>query len=106
MIDVRTLRDPQTGTFWISAHAHEQEGCGGVDINFWGLFRVEADGSLTTVQLRQLGELNQIDHIVDIDGDGIPELVGRGWLEPDNAVTTIDGTDLATFSTPFVGCPC
>jgi hypothetical protein len=106
VIVAKTLRDPQTGTTWISMHAIDQEGCGGVDINVWGLFRVETDGTLTTVQLRPLGELNQIDKLVDIDGDGVPEILGRGWISPDAALTTAAGDSLGEFTTPFYGCPC
>ena len=102
----RTVRDPRTGTEWISMHAHTEMGCGSPNINVWGLFRVDAGGTLTTVQLRPLGELSQIDRLVATDGDGIPELVGRGWIAPDAALTTAGGAELVRLDTPFFGCPC
>jgi hypothetical protein len=100
-----TARDAQSGTTWIAVHAHAEDGCGGPSFNFVGLFRVERDGTLTTVQLRA-ESLSAITELVDIDGDGMPEVVGRGWLAPDAAFETAAGETLASFETPFVGCPC
>jgi len=102
----QTWRDPDRGTLWITVHAHSQEQCGGIDVNAWGLFRVESNGSLTTVQLRNLGDLEQVDHLVDVDGDGVPELVGRGWITPDAAIESASGTTIGSLSVPFYGCPC
>jgi hypothetical protein len=102
----KTVRDPHTGRIWISMHAHNDFACGGPNINVWGLFRVEDNGALTTVQLRDLGTLAQIDQLVDIDGDGMPEVVGRGWLAPDAMITNAAGDELVRLDTPFFGCPC
>ena len=100
------VRDPRTGVTWISVHGHPGFACGGPDINVWGLFRVEHDGSLVSVQLRTLGDLITIDKLVDIDGDGIPELLGETWLGPTTLLTDAGGTELGRLEVPFIGCPC
>jgi hypothetical protein len=101
-----TVRDPRTSTTWISMHGHVEEDCGGPTVNLWGLFRVEPDGTLATVQLRPLETLTQIDKLVDVDGDGVPELVGRGWINPDALITDASGHAIVSLETPFYGCPC
>lgn len=98
-------RDPITKTTWISVHARNDEGCGGPEINLWGLYRVEGAG-LVAVQQRALGDLHAIKALVDLDGDGEPELVGSPWLGNDTLVTRVNGDELARNSIPFFGCGC
>jgi hypothetical protein len=73
-VDTRVLRHPSTGVTWIAVHASREDGCGGIDANVFGLFRVTASGTLETVALRELGDLHSIQTFVDLDGDGTPEL--------------------------------
>ena len=102
----RAVRDPRSGVTWISMHGHPGYACGGPDINLWGLFRVEPDGTLTTVQLRPLGDMVSIDKLVDTDGDGIPELIGTTWLGPSMLLVGADGGEQNRLDVPFIGCPC
>ena len=100
------VRDPRDGTTWISVHAHVGAGCGDPDVNIWGLFRVEPDGSLATVQLRHLDTLTSITKLVDVDGDGVPELIGETWIGPSTVVVDADGAEIVRADVPFFGCPC
>lgn len=100
------LRHPTTGVTWVVAHAVRDEGCGGDNVNAFGLFRVDQDGTLATVELRDLGELWSIDRIVDLEGDGIPELLGTDQLGMDVLVTTTHGRELARLERAFYGCAC
>ena len=103
---MKAVRHPTTNVTWVSAHAYVEHGCGDAEVNVWGLFRVEQDGSLTAVQLRKLGDLWQIDQLIDIDGDGELELIGNDWLGLDTVVTTGSGDELERLSVSFFGCPC
>lgn len=104
--DVRVMRHPTTGTRWIAVHVSRQEGCGGINANLFGLFRVAEGGTLETVELRDLGTLHSIDQIFDLEGDGTLELAGRDWLGLQRLVTRANGEELATTSIPFYGCAC
>ena len=101
----RVLRHPITGETWVSVHAHQDHGCGEPDVNVWGLFRVERDGSLTAVALRHL-ELDTIDQLLDVDGDGSFEILGRPWLGLDRVLETAAGQELDRLVLPYYGCPC
>jgi hypothetical protein len=106
LYDIRTLRHPLTNQTWISIHAWNERGCGEGEVNIWGLFRVEADGSLTTKQLRDLGVMTKIDQIIDIEGDGEMELIGSPWIDQDVVLTRASGETLDVLPLPFIGCPC
>lgn len=95
---------PTTHETWISIHANQLDGCGSPHINVWGLYRVEKDGTLTTFDTN-LGEIETIEQLVDVDGDGIVEIVGREWLGG-RLVNDIHGTTLERLDEPFYGCPC
>jgi hypothetical protein len=105
-VDARVLRHPATGVTWIAVHASRGEGCGDIDANVFGLFRVTAAGVLETVQLRELGELHTIQSFVDLDGDGTPELVGRDWLSLNTLITRASGETLTSSHLQFFGCGC
>lgn len=102
----RVVRHPGTGVTWVSVHGSVNQGCGGVDINVWGLFRVQPDGSLAAVQLRKLGDLWSIDRLIDVDNDGELELIGKPWLGLDTILTRASGEELDRLPLPFFGCPC
>jgi hypothetical protein len=102
----KIVRDPRSGATWISVHAQGGFSCGDPEVNIWGLFRVESNGNLTTVALRRVDNLATIDELVDLDGDGVPELAGTSWLGPNSIVTDIQGNELARLDVPFFGCPC
>lgn len=97
--------DPRTGVEWVAVHARADFSCGGPDVNFWGLYRVQANGSVERVASGE-AKLAEITALVDLDGDGIPELRGAGWLGPQAAFYDRDMNQLATFDVPFFGCPC
>jgi len=106
LFSTQALRHPKTGETWVSVFAHRDHECGDAQVNVWGLFRVERDGSLTAVQLRTVDETETIDELIDVDGDGTFELLGTPWLGPARSLYTIDGKPLRAMSVQFLGCPC
>lgn len=106
VFSTRVVRHPGTGTTWVSVHGSVEHGCGGPEVNVWGLFRVQPDGTLAAVQLRKLGDLWSIDRLIDIDNDGELELVGKPWLGLDTVVTRASGEELERIAVPFFGCAC
>jgi hypothetical protein len=102
----RIVRHPTTGVTWVSVHGSMEHGCGGPDVNVWGLYRVEADGTLAAVQLRRLGDMHSIDKLIDIDNDGELEMIGTPWLGLDTVVARGSGEELDRLSLTFFGCPC
>ncbi len=105
-LTTKIVKHPTTGVTWVSIHGHMDHGCGDPSANVWGLFRVEADGSLASVQLRKLDDLESIDQLIDIDGDGELELIGKPWLGLDTVVMRASGEELARLTLPLFGCPC
>jgi hypothetical protein len=102
----KIVRHPTTGVTWVSVHGHMDHGCGDPEVNVWGLFRVEDDGTLAAVQLRKLGDLWSIDQLIDIDNDGELEVIGKPWLGLDTVVARGSGEELDRLSLSFFGCPC
>jgi hypothetical protein len=102
----KIVRHPTTGTTWVSIHGHMDRGCGDPEVNVWGLFRVEPDGTLAAVQLRKLGDLWTIDQLLDIDNDGELEVIGKPWLGLDTVIARGSGEELDRLSLSFFGCPC
>jgi len=100
------VRHPVTGVTWVSAHANASEGCGGPDVNVWGLFRVDGNGELVTAQLRDLGEPHSIASLIDVEGDGELELIASPWLANGTMIVRSGGDTLASDEVPFYGCPC
>jgi hypothetical protein len=99
-----TFTHPVTHETWISIHANQLEGCGSPHVNVWGLYRVEKDGTLTSFDAK-LGDIQRIDTLVDLDGDGVVEVVGKAWLG-DLLVNDVHGTTLEKLELPFYGCAC
>lgn len=104
-IDTIIVRHPTTNTTWVSVHARVEEGCGGPEINIWGLYRVDGE-QLVTAQQRDLGEVHSIDKLVDIDGDGELEYIGKPWVATDIIVSRASGDEVQRLALPFYGCPC
>jgi hypothetical protein len=105
-IDTGVLRHPRTGATLVTVHIHAEHDCGGPDVNLWGLYRAAADGTVSPVHEIRLDALESIERIVDVEGDGELELIGRSWLGDDVVVTRQDGTELDRLDMQFYGCPC
>ena len=99
------LRHPTTGATWVSVHMQYSGGCGLPNINLWGLYRTDADGKLVRVK-SSLGDIVQIEKIVDIDGDGELEVIGRPWLGTERAAQSVSGATLDKLELPYFMCPC
>lgn len=104
--DIRVFRHPLTGTTWVSAHAFNDPGCGSGQVNLWGLFRVREDGTLVARQLRKLGDMIRIEQLIDIEGDGELEVLGRPWLSVDQLLTHESGATIDEVPLSFIGCAC
>jgi hypothetical protein len=105
-LSTHVLRHPRTGAVLVAVHALRDTGCGGLDINVWGLYRAAADGTLTPVHETRLEQLHSIERIIDVEGDGELELIGRSWLGDDIVLTAADGSELDRLDMQFYGCPC
>ena len=103
--DIRVLKHPLTGTTWVSVHAWNEPACGSPQVNIWGLFRVREDGTLVARQLRKLGDMIRIDQLIDIEGDGELEVLGRPWLS-DQLLTHESGATIDEMVLPYMGCAC
>jgi len=104
-ITTEVLRHPRTGVTFVSAHGHVSSGCGDAHANVWGLFRLEGR-ALVPVQLRKLDEVESIDALIDVDGDGELEILGKDWLGFDTLLTHAGGAPIDELRVPFLGCPC
>jgi hypothetical protein len=102
----KIVRHPTTGVTWVSVHGSVEHGCGDPEVNVWGLFRVQPDGTLAAVQLRKLDDLWSIDQLIDIDNDGELEVIGKPWLGLDTVVARGSGEELDRLALSFFGCPC
>jgi hypothetical protein len=102
----QVLRHPRTGATLVTVHVSGDRECGGVHINLWGVYRVAEGGALTPVHETQLQPLYSIDRILDIEGDGELELIGRSWLGNHVVLAGADGRELDHLALEFYGCPC
>jgi hypothetical protein len=105
-IDARVVRHPGTGATLVAVHAHADHGCGGPDLRAWGLYRVAADGTLSPVHETRDLELHSIERIIDVEGDGAIELIGRTWLGDDVVLADEGGGERDRLDMQFYGCPC
>ena len=104
-VTARVFRHPRTGEVFVSARAQAWFDCGGLDANLWGLYRVDDAGGLAQIRVTDLGEVNQLDTPIDIDGDGTFEWTAATMLSGP-ALVDDDGTVLRRVEIPFYGCPC
>jgi hypothetical protein len=104
-ITTKVALDPRTHTKWIAVHAHADFMCGGPQVNFWGLYRVEGD-HVVAVKQAKLESLAEITSLIDVDGDGIPEILGAGWISPTSAIYDLEENMIVSYDVPFFGCPC
>ena len=100
------LRHPRTGATFVAVRASAEFYCGGPDINLWGLYRVGDHGALAPVHVLRLEQLRSIDRIIDVEGDGQLELIGRTWPSDDVVLAGADGRELDHLGMQFYGCPC
>jgi hypothetical protein len=100
------LRHPRTGVTFVAVHAGTDFGCGGPDVNLWGLYAAAADGALSPVHETRPGDLRAIDRIIDVEGDGELELIGRTWRGDDVMLTGADGAEQEHLDMQFYGCRC
>jgi hypothetical protein len=69
--------------------------------NLTGVYKVAATGDLVRVFVGDTGELDLHQPLVDLDGDGVFELIGE------RAVTSLRGEPVASRrGDDFIGCPC
>ena len=104
-ITSQVLHHPSTGATFVSVQARVAGGCGAPEANLWGLYRV-VDGTLFPIQVRPLGDIETIDTVLDLEGDGELELLGKPWLGTDQILTRAGGETLDAIALAFVGCPC
>ena len=99
-VDALVARDPHTHVTWVSVHVHDRGfPCDGPVGNVWGLYRVH--GKLVDeVAVIDLVDVDAIDALVDLDGDGIPELIGRGAIGPGPIVVASTGAVLLDLTAP------
>ncbi|HWU91314.1 MAG TPA: hypothetical protein VN253_28805, partial [Kofleriaceae bacterium] len=105
-LTTNVVRHPRTGATFVAVHGYIEYVCGGPDVNVWGLYRAAADGTLTPVRETRLESLHSIEQIIDIEGDGELELIGRPWLGLDVVVADAGGGVLDQLGMQFYGCPC
>lgn len=94
-VDAIVARDPKTKTTWISEHVHSRGAPTNVPtVNVWAVYRVKLDGSVEEVWNVMLDNVDDIVDLVDIDGDGMPELAGVGAFGPGGIVVGVAGGDV------------
>lgn len=107
VFDVRVLKHPGTGTTWVVAFArNEADDCGIPEVNLLATFQVASNGKLRPVTNRLVSELHSLEQVLDVDGDGQLELVGKPWLGLDRLITDGKGEVKDRLEVPFFGCPC
>ncbi len=104
-VTTEVFRHPKTGARWVMVHATIEHDCADPAANVLALFRVAADGELVPVQVRALS-LETIERLIDVDGDGSWELIGRPWLGLDRVLESASGEELDRIAVPLFGCPC
>lgn len=103
----RVLRHPGTGVTWVIQFAHiDASDCGSPDVRLLGMWRADRSGNLVEVSITALDEFYRLDRIIDSDGDGQFELLGKDWLGLDWILIRGDGSEVDRMSLPFYGCPC
>jgi hypothetical protein len=102
----KVVKHPVTGKVWVSVFAHYNEGCGGPQVDTWGLYGVDAKGNLQRERITKLEDISSIDRLIDVDGDGRFELVTSDWLGMSRLLRDEKGKTISELEIPFYGCPC
>jgi hypothetical protein len=106
VVTARVLRHPVTGDTWIAVTEHRDHGCGDPDTNLFGLYRLGPYATLLPVAQRALPELDTLDTLLDVDGDGQLELVGHAWRGLEQLLVRHSGTEVSRAGPTFIGGPC
>lgn len=101
----KLYRHATTGKVFASVHAANGFACGGNEANIWGLYQVEGDVLVPVVE-RGLEGITEILELVDVDGDGTPDMIGKGYLGLGTQIQLADGTVTDGIDVDYVGCPC
>ena len=105
VVDTRMVIHPVTGVGWLFVHARVNHGCGGPNANITGVYRIPTGGAFVRTAVYS-GELESIDDIIDVDGDGRFELRTMTGFEANPTLTHADGTVIEESGVPYFGCPC
>jgi hypothetical protein len=98
-------RHPVTNERWVVLHAKRGGGCGDHEVNILAAYRVNDDGSVTRISAKTV-ELDSIEQLVDIDGDGTFEVIGTTSWGLNRTFIDLHGNWLSTLPLQFYGCPC
>jgi len=104
-ISALAARHSITGERWIVLHAKQGTGCGDHAVNIVAVYRANADGTITRIGART-AEIDSIEQLVDIDGDGTFEIVATENWGLDRTLIDLHGSTLSTLPLQFYGCPC
>lgn len=106
-LDTRVLRHQGTKTTWVVVFAHTTiDDCGAPEINLLVTFKAGAGGALSPVTQRFVEELHELEVVLDTNGDGELEMLGKPWLGYDRLLTDPSGEVIDRLEVPFYGCPC
>jgi hypothetical protein len=106
-VDARVLRHPGTRTTWVVIFARNPvDDCGIPQLQMLATYKVGADGGLRLVTQQLVDGLYQLEAVLDSDGDGELEMLGKSWLGDTRLLMSPRGEELDHFDVPFYGCPC
>jgi hypothetical protein len=104
-VEATTFEHPLTGEKWIFASAYKEGHCGEPSVSTMAAYRVTKTGAVQRfTDLQFAGET--IQDVVDLDGDGQPELVlGTGSMA---TLVDLANNERASIAVPFhsYGCGC
>ena len=103
-IEVRYVIHPKTGERWLLLQAFADYSCGGSEINIIGVYKQDGDKVLRH-HVGDAGALITASSLVDVDGDGLFEILGHAYLSGP-ALANDRGKITRTVDIPFFGCPC
>ena len=104
-IEALVARHPVTNERWVVLHARRGGGCGDHEVNILAAYRVNDDGTVTRVHARTV-DLDSIQQLVDVDGDGTFEVIGTQSWGLNRTFIDLHGNSLSTLPLQFYGCPC
>jgi hypothetical protein len=104
-ITALVARHPVTNERWIVLHAKRGGGCGDHEVNILAAYRANDDGTVTRVHAQTV-DLDSIQQLVDVDGDGTFEVIGTQTWGLNRTFIDLHGNSLSTLPLQFYGCPC